>query len=160
MAEYETIMTGVTLSIKAEGVSHIMFGDLFLEQLRRSREANLASVGMAGLFPLWKRDTAALARAMIDSGMIIHTVCVKESHLDASFAGQRFDHDFLARLPRRASIPVARTVSSTLSFPAVQCSTRRFHCGLARSFTATGTFSPTPPPSVVIPMPRCRFCLT
>ncbi len=99
MAEYETIMTGVTLSIKAEGVSHIMFGDLFLEQLRRSREANLASVGMAGLFPLWKRDTAALARAMIDSGMIIHTVCVKESHLDASFAGQRFDHDFLARLP-------------------------------------------------------------
>jgi uncharacterized protein (TIGR00290 family) len=99
MAEYETIMTDVTLSIKAEGVSHIMFGDLFLEPLRRSREANLASVGMAGLFPLWKRDTAALARAMIDSGMIIHTVCVKESHLDASFVGQRFDHGFLARLP-------------------------------------------------------------
>jgi uncharacterized protein (TIGR00290 family) len=99
MADYETIMTDVTLLIKAEGVTHIMFGDLFLEPLRLSRETKLASVGMAGLFPLWKRDTAALARAMIDSGMIIHTICVKEACLDASYVGRRFDRDFLARLP-------------------------------------------------------------
>jgi uncharacterized protein (TIGR00290 family) len=99
MADYETIMTDVTLQIQAQGVTHIMFGDLFLEPLRLSRETKLASVGMAGLFPLWKRDTAALARAMIDSGMIIHTVCVNASHLDASFVGRRFDYDFLASLP-------------------------------------------------------------
>lgn len=99
MADYETIMADVTLSIKAEGVTHVMFGDLFLEPLRLSRETKLAGVGMAGLFPLWKRDTAALARAMIDCGMIIHTVCVNATHLDASFVGRRFDHAFLAALP-------------------------------------------------------------
>ncbi|HEY3845785.1 MAG TPA: hypothetical protein VGL95_01580 [Acetobacteraceae bacterium] len=146
MADYETIMTDVTLQIQAQGVTHIMFGDLFLEPLRLSRETKLASVGMAGLFPLWKRDTAALARAVIDSGMIIHTVCVNASHLDASFVGRRFDYDFLASLPAGVDHcgengEFHTVVSGGPMFDAP------FPLQIGEVVIATATSSPTPSPA-------------
>jgi len=96
---YEARMAEACATIKAEGVHHVIFGDLFLQDIRTYREEKLASVGMTGLFPLWQRDTAELARQMIDSGFVAHLVCVDPSRLNKSFAGRRFDLSLLGDLP-------------------------------------------------------------
>ena len=85
--------------IKAQGIRHIVFGDLFLEDIRAYRENQLATAGMHGLFPLWRRNTRLLAHEMIASGLVAHLVCIDPRHLDRSFAGRRFDADLLRDLP-------------------------------------------------------------
>ena len=75
------------------------FGDLFLADIRAYRERQLAGTGIAPLFPLWGRDTHALAREMIDGGLVAHVTCVDPARLDRAFAGRRFDRALLADLP-------------------------------------------------------------
>ena len=96
---YEQRMAVAVGRIKAEGVRHMVFGDLFLEDIRAYREEKLKLADMVGLYPLWKRDTAALAREMIASGLVAHLVCVNPKKLDRRFAGRRFDAALLAELP-------------------------------------------------------------
>lgn len=96
---YEARMAEASARIKAQGVRHMVFGDLFLEDIRAYREARLKDAGMEGVFPLWKRDTHALAREMAESGLAAHLVCLDPRRLDRRFAGRRFDTDFLAELP-------------------------------------------------------------
>jgi uncharacterized protein (TIGR00290 family) len=98
---YQERMAQACARIKEQGVRHIVFGDLFLEDIRAYREQQLAAVGMMGIFPLWQRDTAVLARAMIDSGMVAHLVCVDPRRLGREFAGRRFDTRLLDELPRQ-----------------------------------------------------------
>ncbi|MGB9329596.1 MAG: hypothetical protein WCB10_02375 [Steroidobacteraceae bacterium] len=97
---YQERMAQACARIKAQGVRHIVFGDLFLEDIRAYREQQLAAVGMSGIFPLWQRDTAVLARAMIASGMVAHLVCVDPRRLGREFAGRRFDTRLLDELPK------------------------------------------------------------
>ena len=85
--------------IKAEGVRHIVFGDLFLEDIRAYREEKLSAVAMSGIFPLWQRDTRALAEEMIACRFVAHLVTVDPRKLDRSFAGRPFDRALLADLP-------------------------------------------------------------
>jgi uncharacterized protein (TIGR00290 family) len=99
MAAYEARMAEASATMKAQGVNHVVFGDLFLEDVRAYREANLARVGMTGLFPLWGRDTRALAEEMIAEGLVAYVACLDPKKLDRSFAGRRFDRSFLASLP-------------------------------------------------------------
>jgi uncharacterized protein (TIGR00290 family) len=96
---YEARMAETCARIKAEGINHIVFGDLFLEDLRAYREEKLAAIGMTAVFPLWKRDTKSLAREMIANGIVAHVACLDPKVLDRSFAGRRFDEDFLRDLP-------------------------------------------------------------
>lgn len=98
---YQERMAQACARIKEQGVRHIVFGDLFLEDIRAYREQQLTAVGMTGIFPLWQRDTAALARAMIESGMVAHLVCVDPRRLGREFAGRRFDTRLLDELPRQ-----------------------------------------------------------
>jgi uncharacterized protein (TIGR00290 family) len=98
---YQERMAQACARIKEQGVRHIVFGDLFLEDIRAYREQQLAALGMTGIFPLWQRDTAVLARAMIDSGMVAHLVCVDPRRLGREFAGRRFDTWLLDELPRQ-----------------------------------------------------------
>ena len=77
----------------------VAFGDLFLEGVRAYREERLASAGKAALFPLWGRDTAALARSFVAAGFEAYVVCVDTRRLDASFAGRGYDEAFLDELP-------------------------------------------------------------
>lgn len=74
-------------------------GDLFLEDVRAYREEQLARAGKSALFPLWGRDTAALARSFIEDGFKAYVVCVDTRKLDASFAGREYDTAFLDDLP-------------------------------------------------------------
>jgi uncharacterized protein (TIGR00290 family) len=97
---YDQRMTEAIAEIQAQGVNHIVFGDLFLEDIRAYREERLARAGMEGIFPLWKRDTRALAHEMIASGMVAHLVCIDPKQLDRSFAGRMFDRALLADLPQ------------------------------------------------------------
>jgi len=83
----------------ARGVRRVVFGDIFLEDLRVYRERNLALLGMEALFPLWKRDTRELARDFVNQGFRAITVCVDPRVLDPSFAGRELDESFFADLP-------------------------------------------------------------
>jgi uncharacterized protein (TIGR00290 family) len=96
---YEARMATALARAKAEGVTHVIFGDLFLEDVRNYRIEKLAGTGIAPLFPLWQRPTDALAREMIDAGVETYLVCVDLKQLPKSFAGRRFDHALLADLP-------------------------------------------------------------
>jgi len=74
-------------------------GDLFLEDVRAYREEQLARAGKSALFPLWGRDTGALAHSFIEAGFEAYVVCVDTRKLDASFVGRKYDTAFLADLP-------------------------------------------------------------
>jgi uncharacterized protein (TIGR00290 family) len=97
--EYERAMAGAVARAVADGFTHIAFGDLFLEDIRRYREGQLAGSGLTPLFPLFGRPTADLAREMLAAGLGARIVCVNSKWLDRSFAGREFDAAFLADLP-------------------------------------------------------------
>jgi uncharacterized protein (TIGR00290 family) len=97
---YEARFAEACERLKEQGVRHIVFGDLYLQDIRAYRERQLAALGMSAVFPLWRRDTAALARTMIASGLVAHLVCVDPRRLDRAFAGRRFDQELLEDLPR------------------------------------------------------------
>jgi uncharacterized protein (TIGR00290 family) len=99
---YESRMETTLAAAKSSGVTHVIFGDLFLEDVRAYRELKLAGSGIKPLFPLWQRPTAALAREMIDAGVETYLVCVDLKQLPKAFAGRRFDHALLADLPPEA----------------------------------------------------------
>jgi uncharacterized protein (TIGR00290 family) len=96
---YEREMASVLEQARKSGVSHVVFGDLFLEDLRAYRERRLAEIGMVGLFPIWRTDTAALAEEMIGAGIRATITCVDPRKLDRSFAGRAFDASLLDSLP-------------------------------------------------------------
>ncbi len=96
---YERRMAVAIEAIKAQGVRHVVFGDLFLEDVRAYRDARLATADMIGLYPLWQRNTKSLAHDMIKSGVVAHLVCIDPKKLERKFAGRRFDEDLLTALP-------------------------------------------------------------
>jgi uncharacterized protein (TIGR00290 family) len=96
---YEARMADACAAIKAGGVHHLIFGDLFLEDIRAYRERILATLGMTPIFPLWGRNTRQLAGEMIGCGLVAHLVCLDPKQTPASFAGRRFDAALLQEIP-------------------------------------------------------------
>lgn len=96
---YETRMRAALEGLSRDGVTHVVFGDLFLADLRAWRESQLAKIGMRAVFPLWHRDTATLARTMLAAGLQATLTCVDPSRLPAGFAGRAFDAALLRDLP-------------------------------------------------------------
>lgn len=97
--EYESRMRTMLDRCQSDGIQHVAFGDLFLEDLKRYREEKLAQVGMRALFPIWKRDTKELSRQFIEMGFRTALTCVDTQALDGSFSGRLFDEQLLADLP-------------------------------------------------------------
>lgn len=97
--EYETALECALLKYKRFGVETVIFGDIFLEDIRKYREKQMDGIGMQCLFPLWKKDTRSLARKFIDSGFRAVTICVDSEAVDGSFAGREYDYDFISDLP-------------------------------------------------------------
>jgi len=97
--EYESAMRGVLERYQAEGVSSVVFGDIFLEEVRKYREEQLAILGMRGVFPLWGRNTSGLARTFIALGFKAVTTCVDSTMVSKDFVGKAFDRQFLSELP-------------------------------------------------------------
>ena len=96
---YEEAMARAVAQARSDGVSHMVFGDLFLAEIREYREEKLRGSGITPVFPLWGLDTAALAREMIRSGLEAALTCVDPRKLDRSFAGRSFDRALLDELP-------------------------------------------------------------
>ena len=96
---YEQIMGTFVARQVAAGVKAMAFGDLFLQDVRRYREAALAGSGIRPIFPLWGRPTAALARDMLAAGIGAYLSCIDSAQLPARLAGRAFDRDLLAELP-------------------------------------------------------------
>jgi uncharacterized protein (TIGR00290 family) len=96
---YEQAMAQAMEAAKARGITHMIFGDLFLEDIRAYREAKLKDIGITPVFPLWLRPTDVLAREMIAGGLEAYFATVDLKKLTKDFAGRRFDARLLASLP-------------------------------------------------------------
>src|SRR5262245_11494719 len=96
---YEARMSAAIEKAKGGGFTHVAFGDLFLEDIRRYREERMQGTGLTPIFPLWLRPTDALAREMQSGGLEAFLTCVDPRVLPASFAGRRFDRVLLDELP-------------------------------------------------------------
>jgi uncharacterized protein (TIGR00290 family) len=99
---YEERMAAACRAAVADGFSHVAFGDLFLDDIRRYREERLAGSGLTPMFPLWMRPTPALARQMIAGGLEARLTCVDPRVLPAALAGRVYDAALLADLPAGA----------------------------------------------------------
>ena len=99
---YEARMRETLGHFKAQGITKMAFGDLFLQDVKQYRDERLAQAGMTGLYPLWMRDTDELVRTFIGLGFKAILACVDTEAIDASFAGREIDHALLADLPESA----------------------------------------------------------
>lgn len=98
-AEYERQMAATLEKVRSEGVRQVIFGDIFLEDLRAYREQNLARVGMEAAFPLWKSDTGRLIREFVDCGFRTIVCCTNVAFLGNEWLGREIDGSFIHDLP-------------------------------------------------------------
>lgn len=99
MSVYNEVMQKETDLLKSEGFTHSVFGDIFLEDLRKYREQQLQKAGLQAVFPLWKKNTSELMNEFLKAGFKAITVSVNSKVLDSSFCGRIIDNEFLADLP-------------------------------------------------------------
>lgn len=98
-AEYELQMEALLKKAKAEGITLVVFGDIFLEDLKVYRENNLAKVGMKAVFPIWKTDTTILIKDFIAKDFKTITCCVNDGYLNETWVGKEIDAAFVKDLP-------------------------------------------------------------
>jgi len=99
---YKRRMSDLVTSLREQGVEAMAFGDIFLEDVRAYREANLEGSGITPLFPIWQGDkvhSRTLAERMIDAGLRARIVCLDPRRLSRDFSGREFDRSLLADLP-------------------------------------------------------------
>lgn len=97
--EYESEMQAALARFQEAGVSSVVFGDIFLEDIRQYREDKMSKAGMKAVFPLWGRSTAELAQTSVDLGFKAIVTCIDTKVLSKSFAGRVIDASFLRELP-------------------------------------------------------------
>ncbi len=97
--EYEEKMMSILLEYKKMGVSSVIFGDIFLEDVKKYRRKNLSKIKMKGIFPLWKKNSLEVVNKFIDLGFKAIVTCVDKKYLDKSYIGRNLDRDFLSDLP-------------------------------------------------------------
>lgn len=97
--EYEKILAQTLSSFQSQNINRVIFGDIFLEDLRTYRENQLNALGMKGIFPLWKQDTSALIHEFIGAGFKTITCCTNDGYLGEEWVGRTIDRLFIAQLP-------------------------------------------------------------
>ncbi len=100
MRSYNASMKTEVSKLIAQGFTHSVFGDIFLEDLKQYRENQLGEVGLKAVFPLWGKNTGKLMEEFLSEGFKAITVCVNAKLLDKSFCGRIIDHQFMADLPK------------------------------------------------------------
>jgi uncharacterized protein (TIGR00290 family) len=98
-SEYEAEMEKVLLEYKSNGIEAVIFGDIFLEDLRSYREANLARIGLKAEFPLWKKDTSALIQTFFELNFKTIVCCVNDEYLGESKVGVELNQNYILNLP-------------------------------------------------------------
>lgn len=99
---YDAKMQTYLADCRERGIQAVIFGDLFLQDVRQYRERNLAQAGMEAVFPLWGQDTRALAERFLHAGFRAIITCVDLQALTPGFVGRRYDRAFLTDLPPEA----------------------------------------------------------
>ena len=97
--EYDSKMNETLTRFKQDGIDLVVFGDIFLEWIKKYREDNLSKLGMRGILPIWGRDTTELTNSFIANGFQAVITCVNLKVLDKKFVGRTLDKQFLADLP-------------------------------------------------------------
>ncbi len=97
--EYENLMERILLKVKSEGINHVIFGDIFLDDLRNYREKNLSKVGMKAVFPIWKTDTEVIVRNFIKQNFKTVICCTNDGYLGKEWLGREIDQSFIEQLP-------------------------------------------------------------
>ena len=97
--DYVPALRAALESFKKRGITNVIFGDIFLEDLRQWRESLLAGIGVTGVFPLWQEDTRALAQEFIDRRFKAIICCTNDAHLTQSHVGRSLDSAFIRELP-------------------------------------------------------------
>ena len=100
MIEYEKTVNDSYTSLKKDGFSQAIFGDIFLEDLKKFRETQLAKQNIQGIFPIWKRDSKELMHEFISLGFKAIIVCVNTKFLTKKFCGRFIDESFINDLPK------------------------------------------------------------
>ena len=96
---YEQAMEEKLLQLQAAGVTHVVFGDIFLQDLREYREGMLRKLGLEGVFPLWQQDTASLMQEFLHAGFGAVTCCVSSAFFQEGDVGRELDAEFIRQLP-------------------------------------------------------------
>lgn len=99
LEQYNKILFEAITELKAKGVTHSVFGDIFLEDLRQYREKELLKVNITAVFPLWKKNTLQILKDFIDLGFKAVIICVNANFLSKSFCGRTIDKNFIEDLP-------------------------------------------------------------
>jgi uncharacterized protein (TIGR00290 family) len=102
MATYDKVMTTHLTHFKNEGITHSIFGDIFLEDLRTYRDKRLAEVGMTGIYPLWKRDTGELINEFLSLGFGTVIACVQ--HYLEEILGREITNELVKKLPENVDV--------------------------------------------------------
>jgi uncharacterized protein (TIGR00290 family) len=97
---YEAAMSEALNQAREKGVTRIVFGDLFLEDVRIYRESKLVGTGFEGVWPLWLQDTRTLSCRMVDAGLKAVITCLDPKRLPRAFAGRNYDAAMLRDLPQ------------------------------------------------------------
>lgn len=98
-AEYEKQTQEILLQAKAENINHVIFGDIFLEDLRQYREQKMAALNMQCVFPIWKTDTQWMLHDFIAKGFKTITCCINDGYLNETWCGKMIDETFIKELP-------------------------------------------------------------
>ena len=153
---YESRMADAVRRLEADGFTHIAFGDLFLEDVRRYREDRLAGTGLTPLFPLWKtKSTRELADEMIDGGLRARLTCVDPRVLPAVVRRPCSSTARCSPTCRQASTRAARTASSTRSSGTARCSPAPLHVEIGERVERDGFVF-----ADVVPVAACGTGLT
>ncbi len=96
---YQEAMRGAVADACRQDIEYMVFGDLYLEDIREYREQQLASTPLSPIFPLWERPTLELAEEMIASGLVAHLTCLDPRRMPRELAGHPFDRELLGELP-------------------------------------------------------------
>ena len=104
MELYDTLMQEKMEVLLEQNYTHAIFGDIFLEDLKKYRETKLAEVGVTGVFPLWKKDTKKVLKEFLLLGFKAITVCVNARLLGEEFVGRVIDQQFIEDLPENVDV--------------------------------------------------------
>lgn len=99
MEQYADIMRNHWNQLKQQGIEYIIFGDIFLEDLKLFRDNNLAECGITGVYPIWKETSESLINEFVDAGFKTTLVCTNEKHLGKEWCGRVIDKQFIQDIP-------------------------------------------------------------
>lgn len=96
---YKKGMAEAVRHFKNKGVSHFIFGDIFLADVRRYRENMLHPLGIELVEPLWGKTSDEVMKDFLKSGIKTKIIVTQADKLDRTFIGREIDRDFVRSLP-------------------------------------------------------------